>query len=101
SRIAAATALLAGSGFAIKKTYDHFNQDEQEQEQEQEQQYGEGHSPNKFKQFFTDEDGSTDKSHVAMAAALFGGLAIGGKKFYDRRHKRSGSGGSSSSSNSD
>ncbi|KAJ2800579.1 hypothetical protein H4R20_004006, partial [Coemansia guatemalensis] len=84
SKIAAVSALLAGSGFAIKKTYDHFNEEEEQaQQQLQEEQGG---STNHFKEFFTDEDG-VDKSHVAMAAALFGGIAYAGKKIYDRRNQ--------------
>ncbi|KAJ2289353.1 hypothetical protein IWW55_006308, partial [Coemansia sp. RSA 2706] len=85
SRIAAATAVLAGSGFAIKKAYDHYNQEDTEGEP---QHHEEDEAPGRFKQFFTDEDGSVDKSHVAMATALFGGLALAGKKFYDKRQER-------------
>ncbi|KAJ2796236.1 hypothetical protein H4R21_004794, partial [Coemansia helicoidea] len=91
SRIAGVSALLLGSGFAVKKTYDHFqNKDEEEEAAAAaaQQQYGaEDTSPNRFQQFFKKEDGSFDKSHLALAAALAGGLTIGGKKAYDHYKK--------------
>ncbi|KAJ1725973.1 hypothetical protein LPJ61_005511 [Coemansia biformis] len=87
SKIAAVSALLLGSGFAIKKAHDHYSRDDDEEQQQQQQHEddNEHDSPNRFKQFFTDEDGSIDKSHVFAASALGAGLALFGKKVYEGR----------------
>ncbi|KAJ2758302.1 hypothetical protein IWQ56_006036, partial [Coemansia nantahalensis] len=84
SKIAAASALLLASGYAAKKTYDRFQGDE-EREQEEQEERDEDHSPSRFTQFFKEEDGSVDKSHVLAAAALIGGLAHYGKTYYEGR----------------
>ncbi|KAJ2785950.1 hypothetical protein H4R18_000165 [Coemansia javaensis] len=82
-KLAAVSALLLGGGFAVKKTYDHYTGEELAEEEHVDKHEADEHEENKIKAFFTDEDGSLDKSKIAAASALLLGSGFAIKKTYD------------------